>query len=104
MLVATITQSGTSAPSITSVLENTTGETPTFTYVSTGRYSLTFSQTLSKTKVYHNITANDDSCYFTSALGGTLPYKIFYSTKTQASNAYGDSKLVDTPIEIRIYP
>lgn len=102
---ATLTQTGTSAPTIT-LLENTTGSTVTAQYDGLGEYSLQFTGT--------PLTANKTFITMGSvyALSTNLPGLIYRRTSTSSVyiNTYDSSvgndngMLGETAIEIRIYP
>ena len=102
---ATLTQTGTSAPTIT-LLENTTGSTVTAQYDGVGMYSLQFTGT--------PLTANKTFIQMGSihGLAGNIPILTYYRTSTSsifintATLGAGDDNdlLGETAIEIRIYP
>jgi hypothetical protein len=84
-------------------LDNSTGETPTFSYVGAGIYKIVFAQTITTAKTFYEITQRNDTYYASVNFGGS-PSGYVLSTKSQASNTYTDGILIDNPIEIRIYP
>ena len=101
--VATLTQSGTSAPTAT-VLENTTGLTVTWSYLNTGRYFATFSTSLNASKTFilaGSAGASNDTITIRSAISGAN--SIVVSSKDFSDN-YINSTLFNTTIEVRIYP
>lgn len=87
------------------VLENTTGETPTFSYVSSGQYLLTFAQTLDANKTF--VTNGQPGL-----VGSTIVFRAFYNSantiklQTTAVDTpeNTDDGLLNTAIEILIYP
>lgn len=108
VLVGNLTQTGTSAPVFT-IFENTTGTTFTTSYSGVGQYNIQAVVgnpfTTNKTQVYTSVHQN-------SAFSGTL-YTI--NTSPDGTNSisigvmdpfltYVNDILVNTPIEIRIYP
>ena len=101
---ALLTQSSTGAPTAV-ILENTTGETPTFTYVSAGQYLLTFAQTLAVGKTF--VTNGQPGL-----VGSTIVFRSFWNdanniklqTTDVNSPSNTDDALLNTAIEIIIYP
>jgi len=105
---ALITQSGTSNPTV-AVLENTTGQTITWAYSSTGLYIATSSG---------SIFTNLKTAFFATPsvyLGSTYPYNILFdrlsdtqvfirTIKTDSTATDVNSVLTKTTIEIRVYP
>jgi len=102
--VATLTQSGTNAP-VATVLENTTGQTITWAYGLDGYYIGSYSSTFDPQKT---IVLTGSSPYFyqgivVGAAVGSTNDIIILSTKNGSSN-YVNGALLNTAIEIRIYP
>jgi hypothetical protein len=98
--VALISQSGTSAPSVT-ILENTLGDV-TFSYVAVGRYELITDGLLTLNKTFALITNSNrgtNSVYQTSVNALRLACRDL----TVTGNAYMDDALDNTSIEIRVY-
>jgi len=99
---ALVNQTGTSAPTVT-VLENTLGGTPVFSYVAPGFYFVTLSGAFPATKTHLSITPSsttgnyailrntDDVIVIRTQDNGTMPF-------TDA-----DGKLFNNSIEIRVY-
>ena len=101
-LVATLTQSGTSAPTDT-VVYNNTGGTITLAYVAAGEYSLTISGAS-----FHS--ANLTQAYITSGIStvATSASVVFASKTvldiyTAKNNTGTNGCLTNSPIDIRIY-
>jgi hypothetical protein len=95
-----ISQSGTSAPSVT-ILENTLGDV-TFSYVAVGRYELITDGLLTLNKTFALITNSNrgtNSVYQTSVNALRLACRDL----TVTGNAYMDDALDNTSIEIRVY-
>ena len=100
---ALLNQSGTGAP-VATVLENTTGNTLVWTRTTTGMYRGTWGTAL----------ADMDKVFFAPAQGNlknqTVVVNVFSATtasfqlSTQENGSLGDSELIRTGIEIRIYP
>ena len=100
---ALLNQSGTGAPAAT-VLENTTGNNITWTRITTGVYRGTWDTAL----------ADMDKVFFAPVQGNlknqTVVINIFGATtasfqlSTQENGSLGDSELIRTGVEIRIYP
>lgn len=104
-LVATVSQSGSNAPTMT-ILENTFGIEPTWEYIGTGQYDLVFPNNTftEEAKIVTNEKARGASgnLWFVSTgfginSGSTIKYFVFLNE----SNA--DGWLYNAPIEIRVY-
>lgn len=97
--VALLNQTGTNAP-VATVLENTLGEVPTFTYNSNGNYTLnTASAILLATKTVVSIS---------NVLDIGNPMAIYAGRTSDTAiviNTYSmNDLLANTAIEIRVYP
>ena len=100
--VALLTQSGTDAP-VSTVLKNTLGGTPVFSYVGIGQYHLTLAGAFSGTVPYKCYTdvSNDIAYYFQiSKIDNNI---INISSRENASDPLNDI-LASTPIKIEVYP
>jgi hypothetical protein len=98
--VASLTQTGTSAPAAT-VLENTTGATVTWTRSATGFYTGTFTGA--------PLTAGKRVVLISPRTGGSVFYDFLTTSTVQVvtttvAGAGTDGLLNETGIEIRIYP
>ena len=93
---AILLQSGTNAPTAT-ILENTLGGTPTYSYSSTGVYVITLSGMflVSKTLAFVGGIAGSVAC--------EIDEEIIISTRNTAGTL-ANSLLLLTPIEIIVYP
>lgn len=102
---ALLTQSGTSAPTAT-ILKNTLGVTPTFTYTTNGDYDITTSVdtfTANKTWVVCATGNQSDPAKTVPVLCSWTDVRTIRIT-TFPGGAGDDGYLVATPIEIRVYP
>ena len=102
--VSKLSQSGTAAPT-ENILHNDTGRTLSWSRPSVGRYTATWSLPVDPNKVTINISQvfkNHPNIANVIAVGPNS----FTVTTNQAINAAiaDDSILLDTPLEIRIYP
>lgn len=99
--VALLTQTSTNAP-IPIVLENTIG-TIVWTYDSTGSYigTLTGAFTVDKTFLVCSITNGDKDIIIQSSVTPSPDTVLVYSWDT---GTLANDILVNTPIEIRVYP
>lgn len=102
--VALVTQSGSNAPSIT-VLENNLGENIVWTRSSTGQYRGTKSSVFTPNKTYCSVGS------FTSGLNVELKTTDFGGGNVQLAlittfiaSSFSDDLLLNTSIEIRVYP
>jgi hypothetical protein len=108
--VALLSQTASGAPTAT-VLENTLGVTVTYSYNSSGDYGLTATGALTANKTFVTIgnpttlsQVGSVQMYATSAIpdgSGNDVSIIVYETSTAV---FTDDILVNTPIEIRVYP
>lgn len=99
--VALVTQTGTAAPTAV-ILQNDLGFTPTFAYISTGRYTLTApGGGFGDDKLYFDITKNliIGEAYIRQTGDDVLTIWTYNN-----SNVLEDDWLVDTPLLIRVYP
>ena len=103
--VALISQTGTNAPTAT-VLENSLGGTPTFSYITIGNYDLTLTSAFPASKTWVVGGSAD-----ISAGGGdfaTLDIKRstdnIIKLRTYDNFTPANDMLVNTSIEIRVYP
>lgn len=99
VLYANLNQSGTDAPTMT-VIKNTLGYTPTFTYDGVGDYTMSFDEAISAASAI--LTSSDSRFPYVSALrisGGGI--KI--DTWTASSGAVANGVLVNTSIKLEIY-
>lgn len=98
-----------SAP-VATVLENTLGEVPTWTYDSVGYYKLSITGGFDVTKTFVNVgTSYNQSGGFGNPLFRTYVYtdnKIWVDSFTESLGAHiaTNGVLYATPIEIRVYP
>lgn len=102
---ALLTQTGTSAPTAT-ILGNTLGVTPTFTYTTNGDYDIITSVdtfTANKTWVVCATGNQSDPAKAVPVLCSWTDAKTIRIT-TFPGGAGDDGYLVATPIEIRVYP
>jgi hypothetical protein len=102
---ALLEQSGTSAPTVT-ILENTLGDLPTFSYFSQGNFLATFSNSVytgSKTFIKIGSTAPSyaDSVAIAYVYGGS-GNQIMVNTRAGGTNVNG--ALLFTSLEILVYP
>lgn len=98
--VATLTQTGTSAPTAT-VLENTTGSTVTWTRTGSGLYTGTFSSAI--------LASGKRFLLISPRTGGGVYYDFLTTSSVQIATASyvgvgTDALLNETSIEIRVYP
>lgn len=98
---ALLTQTGTDAP-VATVLENTLGGAVTYGYSATGIYTINSSGlfTLNKTAVFGGIVAINGSVVALGITSGTMTDSIMYLENISG----GDEFLLNTAIEIRVYP
>lgn len=96
---ALLTQTGTNAP-VATVLENTLGGTVVWSYNLGGSYTATLNGafTVNKTVIYIGTPAVSTTTYF-GIDGAAMGLNSFV---LEASS--GDDQLLNTPIEIRVYP
>lgn len=102
--VAILTQSGTTAPIVT-VLENTTGQTITWSYGTVGYYLGTYSTTFNAAKTVIFIGSSPyfyNGVVIGAGVGSTGDF-IILSAKDSSGN-YVNGALYNTAIEVRIYP
>lgn len=99
--VALISQTGTDAPTVDQVFENTLGITPVFSYSGVGSYVITGTGVFDVTKNWYVIQNNtyDNSLFQLQSDTSDIIYMY-----TQAGGVFANSVLSKTPIEIRIYP
>lgn len=101
---ALLTQTGTNAP-VATILENTLGGVPVWSYDSVGFYKLTLvgAFTIGKTTAF--ITPYGNTVTFNVSANSDVN-EIFINSATLTVGVYidGNDLLVDTPIEIRVYP
>lgn len=98
--VASLSQSGTSAPTAT-VMYNDIG-TITPTYVAPGQYSFTSSGLFTSQKTFSVINQTDEASTFTTVYFSTNRIDVrSYETLTETS---ANDLLSGTSIEIRVYP
>lgn len=110
---ALLTQTGTDAPTMT-ILENSLGEVPVFSYSSVGTYLLSTSATIftkPKTIVFFQPKAvrdlvNDDFAIFDWNVTGTYGIQLttYNVSLTTPSTAVADVLLDNTPLLIEVYP
>lgn len=101
---ALVTQSGTSAPTV-KILENNTGLTITPSYSSVGTFWFTYSVATAIDKVFGVISDNNNysgSANVNKGLSFTGTDKFIITT--QVGGALANGLLLDAPVEIRIYP
>jgi len=101
--VALLTQTGTDAP-VATVLENTLGSVPIWSYEGIGLYSITLSNTFTvgKTTIFVGNYWDGEAVI---AIPSQYDINIIYFNVSYAISANsGDSLLNSTPVEIRVYP
>jgi hypothetical protein len=94
---ALLTQSGTDAP-VATVLENTLGFTPTYSYEAVGAYNINHTGGFPAAKTFTYISPTTDNGGFDAFISGGLDDFISISTIN------GDNGLINNRIEIRVYP
>ena len=99
---ALLSQTGTNAPTAT-VLENTTGETPTLSRTNVGVYIINLTSPQNKTFVLSTPSSNFIFQNIFVASGGTT-IRISTASLVGSTITPTDGILQITPIEIRIYP
>jgi hypothetical protein len=94
--VALLTQTGTDAP-VATVLENTLGVTPTYTYEGVGQYSIALNGGFTIVKTWQIISSNN--------IGSQDKLEIYDNGNDSIwiDTNLSDGKLTNTPIEIRVY-
>ena len=106
---ALITQTSTNSP-VATILENTTGATLTWAYVSTGRYTLTSdigslfntAKTVINTQALRSTPGSNSFSFEVGSNTGTV---ITFFTKTPPGfETETDDALSNSFIEIRVYP
>lgn len=98
---ALISQSGTSAPTAT-VLRNTLSGTVVWTRSSSGQYLGTLAGVFTTNKTATIVGATSVSYMF--ALKPNSVDNVALHTALESTGAFGDDKLVNTFVEIRVYP
>lgn len=101
--VAKISQSGTSAPNVT-VLENNTGTTITWTYAGTGLFSGTSSGSVFTTNTFSFIGTNANFTTGNQQIGCIYASSNSVSLQTYIAGVPTNSVLNNCILEIRIYP
>lgn len=97
---ALLTQTGTDAP-VATVLENTLGEVPTFTYLGEGVYEIsTTSNIFSQNKTTCDLKPFSEPSFNNSIVRNDFKIRIYTYT---ISGVSADEYLLNTPIEIRVY-
>lgn len=97
---ALLTQTGTDVP-VATVLENTLGEVPTFTYLGEGVYEIsTTSNIFSQNKTICDLKPFSDPSFNNSIVRNDFKIRIYTYT---ISGVSADEYLLNTPIEIRVY-
>jgi len=104
---ALLTQSGVGAPTAT-VLENTLGATPTFSYVTVGQYDIAIAGNFAPAKTFAMIGVGQTADSLTSpiyvGIGSiTTPSSLRIFSVDAGGNGF-DDELLNTPVEIRVYP
>lgn len=94
---ALLTQTGTDAP-VATVLENTLGFTPTYSYEAIGAYNVNHTGGFPAAKTFTYISPTTDNGGFDAFISGGLDDFISISTIN------GNNGLINNRIEIRIYP
>lgn len=104
---ALISQSGTSAPTAT-VLQNTLGSVPTFTYLGVGSYQITLNITTTQNKLWYHIERFGDTTQVVDTDGlttlSTEASSDLFIRTVDAALAPLNGNLYLTPIEILVYP
>ena len=98
-----ITQSGTSAPTIT-LLENTLGVTLTASYSAVGTYLLTASGTLDDVKTFYTFQLNNRNNAVANTLRAGKVDNAFYIYSYATGNVLTNGILLQCPFEILLYP
>ena len=101
VFVATLTQTGTSAPVVT-VEKNTLGYTPTIGYVGVGTIGILMTG-LNATKTQVIVSPKTGSSKTLVPTYSISSNTISLKTYNLANSAFENDMLVDTPIEIRVY-
>jgi len=101
--VALLTQSGTSAPTAT-VLENTLGFTPTWVRLGAGLYSIQTAFNTAKTTVSIQPRYGVNLVLFGSLNSYLTLGTALSATTSYADGTLGDEFLLNSMIEIRVYP
>jgi hypothetical protein len=99
--VALLNQTGTDAP-VATVLENNTGQTFTFSYDSSGVYFINGAFDVSKTFVQFSSTSQGQLQVLSYYIEPT--FIQLFSFVEAGGFILSDDSLINTPIEIRIYP
>lgn len=100
--VALISQSGTSAPTVT-VLKNDLGGTPVWTRTGTGSYKMALNGVFITNKTYVMIGQNYQNNYGETTYAYWNSEDDIYVETTNSSNAAADSLLTTRTIEVRVY-
>lgn len=103
---ALLSQAGTAAPTAT-VLENTLGGTPTFSYNSVGSYTLTLTGAFAQTKTFFggaNFTNADGPFSTLGMIWGTVNTISLFSVTNSGGAGAAIDAFDNIPIEIRVYP
>lgn len=102
---ALLTQAGVAAP-VATVLENSLGGTPVWSYSGAGQYTMTLAGAFPSGKTFLNIRATGDPGATTDLAGVTRisDNAIFVGTGDPATATYNDNVLDGTSIEILVYP
>jgi hypothetical protein len=104
VFIVLLSQSGTSAPTISSVLQNTLGENPTFTYNATGNYSMIFNNSYVNLKMFVVIGSPlpTPSAIAKALVVNASPSNTINIYTSQSGSGH-DDLLTNTTLEIRVY-
>lgn len=100
--IALLTQTSTNAPTAT-VLQNTLGEVPTFTFDGNGTFSIISSGIFTEDKTWFNIANENFSFAALCSIGWVNNTKITIITVDPTTGTKTNTLLRRTPIEIRVY-
>lgn len=99
---ATLTQAGLNAPTVT-VLENTLGSTPVWSYSATGSYDLTLANAFTADKTFMNAGQYPDVKVNVQRINANV-VRVVSSDTTGGVEFPSDGLLLETAFEVKIYP
>lgn len=104
---ALLSQDGTSAPPIVTVLENTFQITPTFIYNAVGSYSINFPENFLGNKTWYVVNTSASDGLVANNNGVAIYYSgggaFAIETGNVSAGTFADGLLNSTPLEIRVY-
>jgi hypothetical protein len=100
---ALLSQTGTDAPTAT-VLQNTLGGNPVFTYVGVGEYNITLTNAFPENKTFYLTSPTGGSGQAVVELNREDNNTILVLSFSVSGAELADQILEKTPVEIRIYP